>query len=236
VTDKFNLRPLPSFRGKIPEDQRKVSQDVYEARNVLKLLQDDKAITDPLFDEYIARVTQAGFAGCVAKNVDTTLAGEALEQIRADIVRRVGTPLVYRYLRALALYALAGGLVGLVFAIVAANYCPGLKGYGGVLIGAMVGAWFTVAAARWQIAFDTIPDYLDTDLEPVIRILFAALVAAVFALFLDLDIIGIKIVTFELKSFTGCIKVALLLGFIAGISQRALSVQLIDRVQKVIKP
>jgi hypothetical protein len=241
MDENFNLRPLPSFRGTIPEDQRKVSQDVYEARNVLKLLKDDQAITDALFKEFIARDTQAGFAGCVASNVDPTLAAEALVQIRADIVRRVGTPLVYRYLRTLALYALVGGVLGFAIAYFGishpgSNYLPFLKGYGLVLIGAMAGAWFSVAASRWQIAFDTIPDYLDINLEPAIRMLFVALVAAVFALFLHLGIITVKIGDLDLKSFISSIKVAILLGFVAGISQRALSVQLVDRATKVINP
>src|ERR1700688_1984501 len=112
MDENFNLRPRTGFNGTIPEDQRKVSQDVYEARNVLKLLQDDQAITDALFKEFIARDTQAGFAGCVANNVDTTLAAEALVQIRADIVRRVGTPLGSRYLGRMTLYAAARCVVG----------------------------------------------------------------------------------------------------------------------------
>jgi hypothetical protein len=236
MSEKFNLRPLPGFRGSIPEDQRKISQDVYEARNVLKLLKDDKAISATLFEEFIQRITQAGFAGCVADNVDPTLAGEALEQIRADIVRRAGTPLVYRYLRALALWALVGSILGLATIHFGAGYWPVLKGYGCVLIGAMAGAWFSIAASRWQIAFDTIPDYPDFHLEPVIRMLFVAMVAAAFALFLHLAIITVKIGNVDLASFTDSISVALLVGFIAGISQRALSVQLIDRAQKVLNP
>jgi hypothetical protein len=239
--ENFNLRPRTGFKGPIPEDQSKISQDVYEARNVLKLLKEDKAINDPRFDEFIQRITQAGFVGCVADNVYPALASIALDQIRADIVRRAGTPLVYRYLKALAWCALAGGVLGLVIAFIGTSYTsfsysPLFKGYGFVLIGAMAGAWFSVAASRWQIAFDTIPDYPDVKLEPVIRMLFVALVAAGFALFLHLDIIAIKIGNVDLKIFTSSISVALLVGFIAGISQRALSVQLIDRTQKVLNP
>ena len=236
MSEKFNLRPRPSFKGAIPEDQSKVSHDVYEARNVLKLLKDDKAISDLLFNEFIERVTQAGFAGCVAENVTPQIAGEALEQIRADIVRRAGTPLVYRYLGVLAFWAAAGGIIGLAVAHIGIFYWPILKGYGCVLIGAMAGAWFSVAASRWQIAFDTIPDYPDVRLEPVIRMIFVALVASALALFLHLTIITIKIGNIDLADFTKSISVALLLGFVAGIAQRALSVQLIDRAQKVLNP
>jgi len=128
MSEKFNLRPRANFKGAIPEDQRKITQAVYEARNVLTLLKDDKAISDAHFKEFIERTTQAGFAGCVAENVDPRLAGEALEQIRADIIRRAATPLVYRYLRALALWAGIGGVVGLVIAVVGVNYRPILLG------------------------------------------------------------------------------------------------------------
>jgi hypothetical protein len=240
--ENFNLRPKKGFTGPIPEDQRKISHDVYEARNVLKLLKDDKAIDDALFKEFITRVTQAGYAGCVADNVDPALADEALGQIRADIVRRAGTPLVYRYLKALAIWALLGGLLGLAIVYIGIH-CPGLngygpvlKGYGYVLIGAMVGAWFSVAASRWQIAFDAIPDYPDIRLEPIIRMLFVAVIAAAFTLFLHIGVITVKIGNVDLADFAKSISVALLLGFVAGITQRALSVQLIDRTQKVLNP
>jgi hypothetical protein len=241
MNENFNLRPRTGFKATIPEDQRKVSEDVYEARNVLKLLKEDNAITDLHFDEFIQRITQAGYVGCVAENVYPALASGALEQIRADIVRRAGTPLVYRYLKALARCALVGGVAGLVIAYIGISYtsfsyAPLFKGYGFVLIGAMAGAWFSVAASRWQIAFDTITDYPDIKLEPVIRMLFVALVAAAFALFLHLDIITIKIANVDFKTFISSISVALLVGFIAGISQRALSVQLVDRATKVLNP
>ena len=136
---------------------------------------------------------------------------------------------------------MVGGVLGFFIAYIGISYtsfsyAPVFKGYGFVLIGAMAGAWFSVAASRWQIAFDTITDYPDVKLEPVIRMLFVALVAAGFALFLHLDIVTIKISNVDLKIFTSSISVALLVGFIAGISQQALSVQLIDRVQKVLNP
>ena len=236
MTENFNLRPLPNFVGAIPDDQRGISHDVYEARNVLKLLKDDKAITEDQFKEFMTRVTQAGFAGCVAKNVATTLARDALEQIRADIVRRVGTPLTYRYLATLAMWAVLGVAVGVPMIFVGALIQRDTHGYGLVLIGAMVGGWFSVARSRWQIAFDTIPGYLDRYYEPFVRLLFVGIVAEVFALFLRLGIIAIKIGNADLSTFVIGITVPLVVGFIAGISERMLSVELVDRVQKALKP
>lgn len=236
-TENFNLRPRPDLQRPVPEDQRKVSHDVYEARNVLKLLNEDKAFGKTgAYQEFMGRVVQAGRAGCVAPYVDTALASGALEQIRADIVRRVGTPLAYRYLGLLAGWAFGGAVLGGIIIVGGRKLLPEIEPYGWVVIGAIVGAWFSVAASRWQIAFDTIPDYLDIYYEPFIRMLFVILLALAFALFLDIGILSIKIGNTDLATFKTSVGVAILLGFIAGIGERALSVQLIERAQKVLNP
>lgn len=244
LTDNFNLCALPDCLSPVPEDQRKIAHDVYEARNVLVLVKEHDAIKKS-YDEFIKRVIQAGTVGCVARPyVHPINAAAALEQIRADIVRRVGMPLVYRYLAVLAACAVggllagiaAGHLIGFAAAFLGHPVWPAIHGYDWILVGAMAGAWFLVAVSRWQIAFDTIADYVDIQLEPVIRMLFVALVAAVFALFLHLSIVKITIGDVDLASFDNSISVALLVGFVAGISQRALSVQLIERAQKVLNP
>lgn len=236
-SDDFNLTHRDDYNGPIPEDQRKVSYDAYEARNILKLLKADRAFGKKgPYDEFIRRVVQAARAGCVARYAEPSLAIRGLEQIRMDIVRRVGRPLVYRYLGYLAGWALSGAALGLLMIIAARRTQGGIEPYGWVVIGAMAGAWFSVAASRWQIAFETLPAYLDILYEPFVRMLFVLLVAFAFALFLDLAVISIKIGNTDLAAFTKSPGVALLVGFIAGIGERALSVQLIERAQKVLNP
>jgi hypothetical protein len=66
--------------------------------------------------------------------------------------------------------------------------------------------------------------------------LFVALVAMVFALLLRLSLITIKIGAIDFADFTHSISIALLVGFVAGIGQRALSVQLTERAQKILNP
>ncbi len=234
-SENFNLKPREDLTSPIPGDQRKVTQDVYEARNVLKLLKEDEAFgTQATYDEFIKRVTQAGRAGCVAPYVDPGGAGSALEQIRVDIVRRVGTPLAYLYLRSLAGWALVGIGLALAVVIIGSKALPPIVGYGWVVIGAMLGAWFSVAASRWQIAFETIPGYLDRVYEPFVRMLFVGILGGAFALFLDLSILSIKIGNFDFADFNKSAGAAILVGFVAGIGERALSVQLLDRAQKIL--
>jgi hypothetical protein len=236
-TENFNLTHRVDLDRPIPEDQRKVAQGVYEARNLLKLLKEDRAFgREGAYDEFMKRVIQAGRAGCVAPYVDTSAASGALEQIRADIIRRVGTPLAYRYLRSLAGWALAGIVLGFIVVIIGHKALIPIVGYGWVVIGAMVGAWFSVAAARWQIAFETIPNYIDTRYEPFVRMLFVGILSGAFALLLDLSVLSIKIGNLDLADFSRSVGAAILVGFIAGIGERGLSVQLVERAQTILTP
>lgn len=243
--DKFNLRPRPARKFPIPEDQRKVSQEVYEVRNILMLLREHKSfpkVIDPgVYKEFIARALQAGTVGCVADYVHPILAAGALEQIRADIVRRVGVSLVYSYLTALALWAMVGLGVGILASDqvgrIAADLGHGtvwhpVNGYKWLLVGAMTGAWFSVAARRQEVGFDNLPLYLNRVIEPVIRLFFVAVVVALFALFLHLHILTINIGNIDFARFETSVGVALFVGFVAGISERALSARLIGEASK----
>jgi hypothetical protein len=235
-SEHFNLKPRDNRPGPIPEDQRKISHEVYAARNILKLLKEKRAFRrNDAYKEFIDRVLQAATVGCVARHVDTKLAAEALEQIRADVVRRNGRPITYRYLMYLAAWASGGVAIGWLV-VAASKAWPGLAGYGWLIIGSMVGAWISVAAARREISFDGIQDFLDVRFEPFIRMLFVGFLASVFALFLQLKLIPLKIGEFDLSTFADRPTWALLIGVIAGIGEKALSVQVVERARKVLTP
>ena len=245
--EEFDLRPAPNHRHPIPTDQVKLSQQVYETKNILKLLQENDWFgpsppTGGAYREFINRVKETAKVGCIGAAVETDLAIDAIEQIRADILRRVGRRLAFRYLAYLALWGLGGALIGLVVAglghAATEPLYKTLGHYGWVIVGAMAGAWFGVAVRRWGIVFAEIPDYLNVTTEPIIRLLFVAVVAALLALFLDLQILNIKLGSVDLAGFAGApgrrVQIALLLGFIAGMSERAVSKQLINQVEKVL--
>ena len=235
--DQFNLKPRDDRSVSIPDDQRKISIEVYEVRNVLKLLQEQEIFdsNDPAYHEFMKRVLQAAEVGCVSPAADTTLAGAALDQIRADIVRRKGRHITYSYLLFLGLYALIG-IVAAAAIVIASKFLPGLAGYGWVIMGSMAGAWLSVAAGRREVSFDGIPDFLNYGYEPLIRILFVGVLASVFALFLELKILSLTVAGFDLATFSTNISLALAIGVVAGIGERAMSVQLIARAQNVLSP
>jgi hypothetical protein len=87
--DTFNLKSRDDRTTQIPEEQRKIHDDVYAARNVLMLLRENGVFgpgatysAGGVYKEFIDRVVQAGWAGCVARKADLLLAASALGQIR----------------------------------------------------------------------------------------------------------------------------------------------------------
>ena len=236
--DNFNLRPLDNRLGPIPDDQRKISHEVYVVRNTLKFLYERKqrlaTIAEKDYEEFIERVKQAARVGCTGVNVDTVLAATALDDIRGDVVQRYGRKIAFHYLLVLAAWAAGGILLGfIVIGTLRWSGLEALSGYGYLLIGSMVGAWLSVASSRWEIAFDGIPEFMDMSAEPPVRLLFVGLLAMTFGLFLQLGIIPIKIGEVSLKTFNAMPQWALLLGIIAGVGERALSMQLLTRAKQV---
>jgi hypothetical protein len=233
--ENFNLKPR-DVPDPIPDDQREISHDVYEARNVLKLFRERGAIRkgDASFDEFLRRLLEAAKAGCTARNVKTRLAAEACDQIRKDIIRRIGMPIFWRYLSILAMWALGWGVLGFVLTLLGDS---NIKNYGWVIVGAMVGAWVSVAAGRWSLDFKDLPELINVSLEPLVRTILVVLVASVFALLLQLQVFKISIGgLINLSDFSTKIDVALLVGLIAGISVRSISTQVVERMRGVVAP
>jgi len=232
---EFDLKPNPDRTGPIPEDQRNVSREVYAALNTLKLLRDrgvfEKKNAD--FNEFFERIKQAAEAGCTGPNVDTTLALAALADIRADVVRRRGRRVAFRYLLILALWGALGVLVGGVVMLLGHRW-TGLSGFGFLIMGSMIGAWLSVAASRWEIAFEGLQEFLDTRYEPAVRLLFVAVLACVLGLFLQLGVFNLKIGSADLTKFANDPSWAFALGVVAGIGERALSMQVLARSKEVL--
>lgn len=232
--DEFDLRPREHRTEPVPEEQQRVSVQVYDTRNILKLLMETNRLEQKAYSEFISRVTAAARAGCAADVVDPGLAMVALGQIREDILRRFGGRVVYRYLALLAGWAAAFALVAGAFAVIVPLKFPdsGLAPYGWVIAGAMVGAWLFAAARRREITFDDIKEFVDFGLEPAIRAFYVMVLAVVVAMMLKFKLIDLGVGEVDFREFTTSTSTALLLGFFAGIAERTLSLQIASRTQK----
>jgi hypothetical protein len=195
----------------------------------------------PAADEFRMRLLQAAEVGCEACYPKTKIAVNAVQDICNEIVLRKGRQIKYQYL--LIFLTHVGSVAALaLLVILAASMYSGfdqqrsnlVQGYALVVVGAMGGAWLSAATSRRTVAFDEIPSFIEQRYEPRIRTLFVTLVALAFALFLDAGILGMEVGGLALEDFESSAPTALALGLISGISEKAASVQLIDRARTLL--
>jgi hypothetical protein len=140
----------------------------------------------------------------------------------------------FRYLLILALWAAVGGVLLGGGMTLLGQFWTGLSGFGFVIMGSMIGAWLSVAASRWEIAFEGLQDSLDARNEPAVRLLFVAVLGCVVGLFLQLGVFNFKIGNADLTKFASNPSWAFALGVVAGIGERALSMQVLARSKEVL--
>lgn len=235
--EEFNIKPK-EIADPIPDDQRELNHDIYETWNILKLLKEGGVFKsdDTSFAEYRTRLLEAANIGLTANYVKSKLASDALAQIQRHIVKRKGRTMVFGYLAVLVLWAIAGAGIGIAIVLAAKFGATPLSGYGWVIVGSMAGAWLSLAAARRKVDFYDLPGFLDTRVEPMIRMLFVAAIAVAFAFLLQIGFLTLTVTGVEFAKFCNEASTALFLGLVAGIGERALSVQVIERVSRVTAP
>lgn len=234
---EFDLKPK-DIPDPIPYDQRELSHGIYSTWNTLKLLCDRGAlpVSDPAFLEYRKRLLEAARVGLVNDNIKFKLASDALVQIQDDILKRKGMDLYFRYMLRLLFWAAAGAVVGGTLILVAQGTGQAnLAGYGWVVIGSMAGAWLTVAASRWRIGFGDLPRFVESRLEPLIRLVWVCFVAVTFAFLLHMDVVSLSLGSQNLAGFDADGGRALLLGLVAGLSERALAARIVAEVDPSLR-
>jgi len=232
----------------VPEDQKEIELGIYETWGVLKLLKEQGVFENEKhgsFSEFRTRLLQVARVGLTLEHVQTKLAAKALQQIRDEISTRKGAAIKLKYLTHLAIWATLGVVVGgaLAFIPVLAGrigaecaVCADVAKYGLVIVGSMAGAWMSVATTRHRIAFDEIPNFLEFKSEPPIRLLFVGLLAVTLALLVQHQVIRVDMAAVEFGKFLEDNGVALLLGVVSGISEKAVSVRIIERAVKAFTP
>jgi len=234
-----DIRPDPKVDA-IPEDQAKLQHRLYATYRVLRAIEEWRPFVlgkkkgptaaKEVFQGFRDRLMQVAGCGLTGDNPKTAHASGALEQIREEIGIRMGRVLKFRYLAALAAWGFAGALVGVALVLLG-QVVSDLSGYGWVVIGAMVGAWMSIASTRRSVDLDELPDLLGRTLEPIVRLLYVGLVAVVIALLLEREVITIMLGKANLKAFAGDIGLALLVGVVSGLAERTMSNRVIKLAQ-----
>lgn len=186
---------------------------------------------DRMLKEFRTRLRQIAATGLEGTFVQLEQAVEAHEDLRRELLLRTGNTVKYHYLVILAFWAAVGLLAGL--AVYTLSPSTEAKGYGLLVVGAVVGAWLSVASTRWSVAFEDLPDFLDSRVEPAVRILFVVVLAFAVGVALQAKLLQIMLGGVDLATFVGSAPVALLLGLVTGVSERALATRFIEGARTV---
>ncbi len=239
--DDYNIKPRTDLQEPIPPEQRKLQKEIYQTRGTLKLLteqgvfrarnaQDGPQREEAVLKEFKTRLRQIAETGLTGDLVRVELATEAHEDLRRELLTRKGNAIKFHYLAILAAWAGVGLALGLGL------YClgPWPAGYGLLAMGAVVGAWLSVAASRWSLAFEDLPDFLDSRVEPPVRMLFVIMLALTLGVALQAGLLDVKLAGTDLKSFVDSAPIALILGLVAGVTERALATRFIEKAQTLV--
>jgi hypothetical protein len=181
---------------------------------------------DRMLKEFRTRLLQIAKTGLTGSFVQMEQAVEAHQDLRRELLTRKGNTVKYHYLAILACWAAIGLLVG--FAVYILSPWTGAKAYGLLVMGAVVGAWLSVASTRWSVAFEDLPDFLDSRVEPAVRILFVVVLVCAVGVALQAKLLQIRLGGVDLATFIDSAPVALLFGLVTGVSERALATRFIE--------
>jgi len=222
----------------VPDDQAALQQRIYLTQRILHFIADRTTH----LEDYRHRLEQVALAGLVQPNVQVKLAGDALTQIQEEIAQREGRIIKLRYLIKLGRWAVALAAAALLLywdhsvRAAADGAAPGwnaVRAYYLVWAGAMAGVWVSVASSRARVRFEDLPTLIDHRTEPVIRLVYTGLLACVFALFLVVKLVEVKVGALETAQL-GAVPTALVVGVISGFAEKTLSLRLVRRARELV--
>jgi hypothetical protein len=211
----------PNLRGKVPKDQSELQEKIESTLTLLRALFPSG---DKKFDEYFSQILSLSQAGLVGENAQPQLATNSLAGLRNDIVIRESGPIKNIYLKRLGLSAIALSLLVVITTVFFLHIFPSVKdtiGYCFLWVGSMIGVFLSFASRR-------------DPLEPFVRLIFTGLATTVIGLLLSSELISVNLGNHKSIEFKTNWELALLLGALCGISEKALAVRISGQAKELL--
>lgn len=178
------------------------------------------------FEEYFRSLLSLAKVGLAGDSANPGLAARALQTLKHDILAREGGRIKNRYMIDLGKKALLFTLSAIFLAGILEMFAGDLKtlqSFFFLWIGCMAGVWLSFGTRKIELKFEEL-NILEKDrLNPSIRLIFAGLLTMVIGLLVSTKAVDFVIGEFSAQSFVTNIEVALLLGLVCGLSEKALS-------------
>ncbi len=175
--------------------------------------------------------------GLVGNNPSPSVAMGALSVLRNEIVERDSGRVKNDFLKKCGfisiVFAAPAALASIIiFKIYGAGFFQNLMM---VWCGAMAGAWLSIASRKLDVGFDDLAKLEDDKLDPQIRLIFSGMLTLVLALFFASGILNVEIGKVKFNLWISSPITAVLLGVMAGISEKALPDHIVKKAAQIIK-
>ena len=216
----FNV--APGLEGSVPDDQLALQDEI---ERVLVVLRSLFPAGSPRFAEYFRPLLSLAQAGLVGPYAQPDLGKRALAQLQYQVVAAEGAAVKNRYMKVLGLRALLLGTPALTAALLLRQYfpLPKVEAYLFVWAATMAGVWLSFGTRKTLLGFFDLHILEEDRLEPAIRLLFAGLLAIILGLLFSTKMATITIGELDFSAFESDLRLALLLGAGAGLSEKLLS-------------
>jgi hypothetical protein len=191
--------------------------------------------------EAAAKLTKIAQLGLVGVNPATSEAAAALTMFKHDIVNREAGRIKNDYMALLGKWALGFGIICAI-SFLAFDYWTFLvpervHRYRNVLLvltGCMAGAWASFASRKVVLSFDDLATLEDDKLEPPLRLIFTSVLTTILVLVFCTGFANFIIGGFNASHVLKSGSVALLIGALAGLAEKALPAAMMQRATAFI--
>lgn len=223
----------PDMSGENMSDvERELYEDIERVIIVLKSLHRTNESVKDIYFNKILTLAQAGFIG---NEPDPTLALTSLKAIKDEILTVEGHRIKNKYMLYLGISSLISILLCWVIFVIIEYFADitTIKTYFVVWTGAMVGAWISFGARKFNIQFDELNVLEEDKMYIYIRLPYIGICSLIFLLFLNSGIFNFQIGSISLDDLKANIELQLVLGIIAGLFESKLGVKIYEKAQNI---
>ena len=235
--EKFDIKCdlRPDVEDEVPESQSLLYSEIENTCNVLKAL--DKT-SDEIKRKYFKKLLSLAQVGLVPENsAQPKMAMVALEKLKTEMLHIEGKRIKNQYMKrlgitAIILSAIVGCAMCVLFYITKSNIFR-MMGY--TWLGAMVGAWVSYGARKFQLEFEDMSLIEKDMLEPIIRLIYIGICSLIFELFLSCGVATITIGNITTESIKNYEEIQILVGIICGLVESKMGIDIYKRANSVLK-
>lgn len=232
----------PDYQNKVPEIQQKLHLEIEKTLVVLQMLFDKDEKSFGLYFNQLLSLAQAGLVG---DNAQPTIAINALQQFKNEIVDKKSGEVKNSYFKTLGLKALKLGIIPLIIGlvIIILNYyfptCPELgklyvfSNFLFIWSSCMLGVWLSFGARKTILKFEDLNILEEDRLEPIMRLLFAGAITMIFSLLFFTEAMTIELGNISTKSISDNTIVAIIFGTLLGLSEQVLGKKITKKAASI---